>query len=225
MITKQDLLNMTFKDIENKMNSVLHLVTTQSEDDTYLKGLMIDEVEKLFGHDVITNVPYYTNREMSIRIGELIISFGVGVKKTGKTIQVSRLKKKDIKKAGNFKFQDAVLKLNNPCFDAKDLDNYKVKLTSDYVTGGARISFKHRKDIITDILSKESIKSEVIAQCNDWRDFLNVIILNAAQPKIKVETFKPNFNQEKWDEIIDKTYQENKELIDSVAENLFVVKI
>jgi hypothetical protein len=64
MITKQDLLNMTFKDIESKMNTIIPLVTKQDEDDTYVKQEMVDKVKTLFSDDTQFTVPYYTNREV-----------------------------------------------------------------------------------------------------------------------------------------------------------------
>lgn len=225
MITKQDLPNMTFKDIESKMNTIIPLVREQNDDDTFVKGQMIDRVKNLFAEDVEFSVPYYTNREVMIRIGGLHISFAVSTTKTGETVSVSRLRKKDVKKASKFKFKDATLRFRNPWFEAEDLDNYKVKLSPNYITGGAEISLKHRKETIGEMLSKDSLRAEVIAQDEDWKDIRGAIIKNAAQPKLKVEYFKPTFNQDNWNEVMNKTYHANKELIESVIEDLFTVEL
>ena len=225
MITKQDLLNMTFKDIESKMNTIIPLVTKQDEDDTYVKQEMVDKVKTLFSDDTQFTVPYYTNREVIIHVGGLHISFAVSSTKTGKTVKVTRLREKDVKKASKFKFKDAYISFRNPWFEAEDLDNYKVKLSPSYVTGGARVSLKHRKDTIAEMLTKDSLRAEVIAQDEDWKDVRGAIIKNAAQPKLKVEYFKPTFNQDNWNEVMNKTYQANKELIESVIEDLFTVEL
>lgn len=225
MITKQDLLNMTFKDIESKMNTIIPLVTTQDEDDTYVKQEMVDKVKTLFSDDIQFTAPYYNNREVVIYVGGLHITFAVSATKTGKTVKVTRLRKKDVKKASKFKFKDAHISFRNPWFEAEDLDNYKVKLSSGYVTGGARVSLKHRKDTIAEMLTKDSLRAEVIAQDEDWKDVRGAIIKNAAQPKLKVEYFKPTFNQDNWNEVMNKTYQANKELIESVIEDLFTVDL
>lgn len=225
MITKQDLLNMTFKDIESKMNTIIPLVTVQNDDETFVKGQMIDIVKTLFADDVEFSVPYYTNREVMIRIGGLHISFAVSTTKTGKTVSVSRLRRKDVKKAGKFKFKDATLGFRNPWFEVDDLDNYKVKLSPNYITGGPMVSLKHRKETIGDMLTKDILMGEVIDQDVDWKDVRGAVIRNAAQPKLKVEYFKPTFTQKDWDDVMNKTYQANKELIESVIDDLFVVKI
>ena len=71
------------------------------------------------------------------------------------------------------------------------------------------------------MLNKDLLWKEIEAQDNDWKDIRKQVILNAAQPKIRKEYFKPDFNQEKWDYILLKTEENNKDLINSEIEKMF----
>lgn len=224
MINNAQILEMTFKELENYLNSCVSNVTTTSDDDTIVKNDMIEEAKKLFDSSVNVSVPYYTNRELVISLfGRVFISFKVGAKATGKTVQVTRLRKRDVKCAGKFKFSDTEIKFYNPYFEADDVKNFKVKLSPNYITGGGKISLKHRKDKISEMLTKEELKNELESQDPDWSNVKKTIILHAAQPMIKEAYFNPDFNQEKWDEILKKTEEVNSNLINQEIEKIFTL--
>lgn len=221
-MNKEQILQMTSKEIENFLNGNISTIINSVEQ-SEVKGQMIADVEKLFDNSLKTNAPYYTKREFVIIVDKLDIIFKVGAKNTGKTKRVSRLKKKDIKTTGKFKFDDIRISFNNPYFEADDLDNYKVKLSKGTCSGGAKISLKHRKEPLIDMLSKNILFEEIQKQDGSWKDIRREVILNAAQPKIKKEYFIPDFNQEKWDIILQKTEEYNKELIDDEIEKIFKI--
>ena len=212
---------MTTKEIEMFLNSQISTIVFESEDDVEVKNVMIDAIKIAFDDSVKISVPYYTNRQIGIFVCGLYISFKVGTKKTGKTVQVTRLRRKDIQTIGKFKFDDIWLSFYNPYFDGLDLDNYLIKVSESTCTGGASISLKHRKEKLINMLNKDLLWKEIEAQDNDWKDIRKQVILNAAQPKIKKEYFKPDFNQEKWDYILLKTEENNKDLINSEIEKMF----
>lgn len=222
-MNKEKLLQMTAKEIEIFLNDNILDIKFESENESDVKGEMIDNVKVLFDNTVNTSIPYYTNTEFSIQIDRIFITFKVGSKKTGKTVDVSRLKKKDIKTSGKFKFNDISISFYNPYFEKDDLDNFKVKLSQFSCTGGAKISLQHRKEKLIDMLTKDILLEEIQRQDESWKNVRNTVILSAAQPKIKEECFKPDFNQEKWDFILQKTEENNKELIDSEIEKIFKI--
>jgi hypothetical protein len=198
-MNKEKLLQMTSKEIEKFLNTSISSIAFESENSVAIKEKMIDMIKPLFDDSVEISNPYYDNREIGIILYDLYISFKVSTKKTEKTTQVTKLRKKYIRTIGTFKFNDIKLSFYNPNFDGLDLDNYIVKVSKNFCTGGASISLKHRKE--------KMIRKKVI--------------LNAAQPKIKKEYFNPGFNQEKWDYILLKTEEKNKELIDGEIEKMF----
>lgn len=224
-MNKEDLLQMTAKEIEIFLNNSISSINLESEDGVKVKKTMIDTVKTLFDSSIEISEPYYSNREIGIRLGGLYISFKVGTKKTEKTVQVTRLRKKDIQTIGKFKFNDISLSFYNPHFKELDLDNYLVKVSESICTGGASISLKHRKEKLINLLNKDLLWEEIEAQDNDWKDIRRKVILNAAQPNIKKEYFKQDFNQEKWDYILLKTEENNKELINSEIEKIFKLNI
>jgi len=222
-MNKEKILQMTSKEIEIFLNDNISTINIESEHDTDVKGMMIDSVKTLFDDTVKISIPYYTNRELLININNLSINFKVSTKKTGKIVKVSRLRKKDIKTIGKFRFSDISISFFNPHFEADDLDNFKIIPSQDTCTGGPSISLKHRKEKLIDMLTKDILLEEIQSQDENWKDVRKTVILNASQPKIKQEYFKPDFNQGKWDIILQKTEDVNKELIDSEIEKMFKV--
>ena len=220
-MNKQNLLQMTAKEIEIFLNTSISSINFESEDNVDVKRVMIDKVKLFFDDSVKISIPYYTNREIGISLCGLYISFKVGTKKTGKTVKVTRLRKKDIQTIGKFKFDDISLSFYNPYFEGLDLNNYLVKVSEYTCTGGATISLKNRKEKLIDMLNKDLLWEEIETQDIDWKDIRKKVILSAAQPKIKKEYFEPDFNQEKLDYILIKTEENNKELINSEIEKIF----
>ena len=217
---KEKLLQMTVKEIEMFLNDSISSIKFESPEESEVKGRMISSVRELFDDTVVTSVPYYTNREFEIELNDLCISFKVSAKKTDKTVSVSRLRKKDVKRAGKFKSDDVTISFNNPHFEADDLDNFKVKLIDTNCSGGPSVYLNHRKEKIADMLTKEILTEEIQLQNARWRDIRKAVILNASQPKIQKECFRQNLRQEDWDIILQKTEEANKELIDSVIEKM-----
>lgn len=222
-MNKEILLQKTTKEIETFLNTSISSIVFESEDNVEVKRIMIDTVKSLFDDSIKISIPYYTNREIGISLCGLYISFKVGTKKTEKTVQVTRLRKKDIQTIGKFKFDDITLSFYNPHFDGLDLDNYLVKVSEHTCTGGASISLKHRKEKLINMLNKDLLWKEIEAQDDNWNDIRKKVILSAAQPKIKKEYFNSNFNQEKLDYILLKTEENNKELINCEIEKIFKI--
>jgi len=221
-MNKNELLQMTTKEIEKFLNNNISAITFESEYAEQVKDRMINNVKTLFDKSVEISIPYYTNQIFAINIDNLYITFSVGTKITGKTMEISRLRKKDIKTVGKFKFSDIVISFYNPYFEKNNLENFTVKVSSNFsCTGGASISLKHRKEKLIDMLAKNILTEEIQSQDENWRDIRKTIVLNASQPKIKEELFKPNFNQERWNFILQKTEEVNKELIDNEIEKIF----
>jgi hypothetical protein len=220
---KNELLQMTTKEIEKILNNNITNLNVQSSDDSVIKGIMINRVKPLFDDTVKISVPYYTNRVFAIAIDKLFITFNVGAKTTGETVDVSRLRKKDVKTVGKFKFSDITMGFHNPYFDEDDLDKFTVKASKFTCTGGASISLKHRKEKLIDMLTRDILTEEIQRQDKDWSDIRKTVVLSASQPKIKEGYFKPNFAQKDWDFILQKTEEVNKELIDSEIDKMFII--
>lgn len=222
-MNKEDILQMTVKELEIILNESVSSINFESEDEVEVKEVMIDNVKKLFNNSIEISIPYYTNRQLCFHFCGLTISFKISVKKTGKIVKVSRLRNKDVSTVGNFKINDVTIGFYNPCFDELDLDNYVVKLSDYKISGGADISLKHRKEKFIDMLNKDILWVEIEKQDNSWKDIRKQVILNAAQPNLKNEYFKSDFNQEKWDFILLKIEENNKELINSEIEKIFKI--
>ena len=225
MIGKKEILEMTSNDLENYLNTCVCNVKKTDKDDSYVKGEMISEAQKLFNSSVQIYAPYYTNREIAIKIGQIYITFKVSLKITDKTVQITRLKRRDVKEAGKFKFNKIDIKLYNPLFEKDGINKYKVKLSPDYITGGGEIILKYRKVKFKDMLTKDFIKEELEAQDKNWSSIRDTVVLNAAQPILKDAFFKPEFNKTMWDNILKKTEEVNKELIDQEIEKILTIKL
>ncbi len=223
-LTKSELMNLSFKDIESKLNSIVHKVTVESDDMSAVKLAMVEEVKTIFSKEVKIREPYYSSKEVIVCVGPINIMFNVGAQKTGKTVKVSRLKKADVYKAGKFKLKECIISISDPDFEALDLNNYTVKLSGSS-SNGPTIHLKHRKEIIKDIVLKESIKKEIEEQNESWKDITKKVTLLAAQPKLKEESFGPGFNEKRWEEILDKTYDANKSLIEDVSLKIITLDI
>lgn len=222
MMNKDQLLQLTTKEIESLLNENITTISIQSEDEAEIRRKMIDSVVDLFDESIGVSIPYYTNTEITFTVGNVSISFKVSTKKTGKTVQVSRLRKKDIKTIGKFKFKDIFVSFWAPFFDEDIMEKFTVRLSRGVVSGPS-ISLKHRKEQLINILTKEVFIEEIQKQDPDWVDIRKNIILYAAQPNIKSQYFEPDFNQEKWNHILQKTEEANKELIDQEIEKMLNV--
>jgi hypothetical protein len=221
-MNKTKLLQMSFKEIEAFLNENISNIKIESTNKSDVKGAMIEKVKSLFDDTVETFAPYYNNREFVLYFNNIYITFNVSTKQTGKLVEVSRLKKKEILIIGKFKFNDMIISFNSPYFE-EDLENFKVKLSQNSISGGASISLKHKKDKIIDMLGKDILIKEIQAQDKNWEDIRKTVVLSAAQPNIRKEYFKADFNQEKWDMILEKTEVMNKKLIDDEIEKMLKV--
>jgi len=221
-MNKEKLLKMTIKEIEGFLNKNISSGGFQSENESDVKGRVIDKVKYLFDNTIKIDVPYYTNKEFLIAIGNISITVKVMVKKTGKTVSVSRLRRKDVKTFNKFKIHDVKISFYNPFFEAKDLEKFTVELGKGTMSGGAVISLKHREEKLIDILSKDILIQEIQNQDDDWKDIRKTVVLSAAQPKLKKEYFNPNFNQKTWDYILEKTEEVNKGIINEEIEKMFM---
>jgi len=225
MIGKKEILEMTSKELEAYLNTCVTNIKIKDDDDSFVKGKMIEEAEKLFDSSIIFSVPYYTNREIAISLGQVYITFKVSAKATGETVQVTRLKKRDVKEAGKFKFDNIHLRFNTPLFVEENIKEYKIKVESNYVSGGGKIYLKHRKEKFKDMLVKEVLKQELETQDKDWSNVRATLILHAAQPMIKKAFLKSNLSQENWNQILKKTEEVNSGLIDQEIEKMFTINL
>lgn len=220
-MNKDQLLQMTVKDLEMFLNENISSINCESIDDSFVKGKMIHTVKPLFDDTIGISIPYYTNREFIIGLGRLIITFKVCAKNTGKTKQISRLRKKDIKTIGSFKFDNIEINFYNPYFEIFDYDKFIVESSKHTCTGGAQIILKNRTVKIIDMLSKNILLDEIQKQNENWKNITSTVILHAAQPILKQQYFGKDFNQEKWDLILNKVEENNKELIINEIEKIF----
>jgi hypothetical protein len=226
MINKDQIVEMTPKEVESYLNSCVSNVTETSVEDSDIKNEMIEEAKKLFSEDISVSAPYYTGREIVIKLGKINLRFKVSTKKTEETVSVSRLRKKDVKKAGKFKLDEVIVNLSQPCFDGDDIDNYKVKISTGWsISGIGPVSLNGIEGKIKDMVSKDIVKSRLENQYEDWKDVRKKIVLSAAQPIIKKFYFEPDFNQEKWDLILRKTEENNSELIAQEIDKIFTIEM
>lgn len=223
-MNKEDLLKMTAREIEIFLNNSISSVVFESEDIVDIKRVMISTVEPLFDSSIEILIPYYNGREIVIVLFGLHISFKVGAKRTNKTVEVTRLRKKYIWTVGKFKFSDITLSFYNPRFDALDLDNYLVKVSEYASIGGASISLKHRREELSSLLNKDLLWKEIEMQNDEWKSIRERVILSAAQPILKKEYFISNI-EEKWDYILLKVEENNRELINNEIEKIFKINI
>jgi hypothetical protein len=220
-MNKEQILQMTSKEIETFLNDNISNLSFESEDDKAVKHEMIESVKMLFDDTITISRPYYTNTELVIGINNIFIKFKVCSKKTCKTVEVSRLRKKYVKTVGKFKFDDIKIIFYKPSFEAVDLNNYIVRASSQYWTGCPSISLKHRKEKLCDMIVKNILIEEVQNQNEEWKDIRKEVILHASQPKIQQEMFNLNFNQQRFNDILQKIEEVNKSLIYNEIEKIF----
>jgi hypothetical protein len=218
---KETLLQMTPKEIEAFLNNTLTNLEFESESNTEVKGMMIDTAKQRFDDTVKVSTIYYTNKELSMIVDRLYLQFDVTSKKTGKTIQVSRLKSKDVKKVGKFKLKDISMSFHIPSFVADEVE-YSVKRDSTYTCSFASVSLNHLDIKLIQMIDKNLLINEIQKQNDDCKDFRKAVVLNLAQPKIKQDYFSKDFNQEKWDHILKKTEEVNKHLIDEIINKMLL---
>lgn len=219
-MNKEQILNSTPKQIESYLNEELSSLQTKSIDTNTIKGDMIDLVTGKFNEDVEVSVPYYDNREIVLSINRINICFKVSCKSTGKIKKISRLRSKDIKQAGKFKFDQIKVMLEFPFFEEIKSTKYKVKHVGNF--SSERLYFTDKNTKIQDIVTKERLIEE-IQKYEEYPILREQIILNAAQDEIKNQYFKPNFDQSKWDSILKKVGEANKDLIDKSMEEMLQV--
>lgn len=145
------------------------------------------------------------------------------VKKTNKLQTVSKLRKKEVKTIGGFKFDNIECRFYHPYFEEDKKGN--IKVSSDFISGGAEITLTEKNTKLIDMFSKEILINEIQSQNDEWKDIRNTVVLSAAQPVIKREWMKPNFTQERWNEILKEVETNNKELIDAEIEKILTIKL
>ena len=219
-----ELFKLSKKELETYLNSSVHNVTHVSEHTDYVRRLMIKEIEKLFDNSVLISSNDALDRSFQLGAKKLGIEVKVSVKKTGETIQVGRLRYKDVVQAAGFKLGEITTSLTIPMFDKSDEGEYKVKpSTSSYYE---RIYLgKVNFDKLEDLLKPEVLMKVFSEQTKDWADIRKALVLVAAQPEIKKTYFKPNFNQSDWDRILLETEKNNSELIDETIKKMFNFEI
>lgn len=223
-MNKERLMKMTTTEIELFLNKNIVSTNFKTENDADVREKMINDVIHLFDKTVKISVPNYTNTILVINIDKLSIYFKVSIKKTGKTVKVTRLRKKDIKTVGAFKFDDLRIQFHNPFFEQEDLEKFIVKASKGWsIGGGAEVSLKHRKENLSEMLTKDILTYEIKSQNENWNDIRKCVILSASQPKIKSEMFKQNWNSDMWDNILLETEKANMKLIDKEIEKIFKV--
>lgn len=212
-MNKATLLHMSPKEIETFLNANITNINFESEYDTLIKAKMIDTVTSLFDNTVEISHDY---RLIRITINDINITFKVSTKITGKTVEISRLRKKDIKTVGKFKFNHISITFSSPFFEADDLNNFKVKLSSTY--RGASITLKQKNCKIIGMLTKTALLTEIEKQDSEWKNIRKSIIIRAVQPFLIPLNRK--FNQYDFNDLMNKTYKHNKELIESEIDKI-----
>lgn len=224
-MNKAQLLQMTSKEIENFLNDNISGLNLESVNAATIKDVAIKHLKTLFDDTVKIISRYTTKNEIEIEIGSVAIQFKIGAKNTNNTVSVTKLRKTHIKTLGKIKFSDIRVSCYNPCLDGDNLDEYTIKLSECTSSGGAVVSLKHRKEKIIDMLTKDILMEEIQSQDTNWSDIRKNVLITASQPKLQDSMCKPGFNQAMWDEIIVKTEEVNRELIDSEIEKILTVNI
>lgn len=221
-MNSHELFKLTKSELEIYLNSTVCNVNETSEYPEHVKMAMIEEMKKLFDDSINVSIGTVTYSEVSIGFKNFSITVKVSVKKTGKTVKVSRLRKRDVVKPNKFKVDDISVFLDIPFFEKSDIGRYNVILSSFSRTN---VLLNKRTEKFEDMLSPDILMTELSSQDEEWNDIRNRIILSAAQPIIKKEYFQPNFGQEDWDRILLETERENSKLIDDVIKNMFNITI
>lgn len=223
-MNRETVLSMTGKELENFLNDQIStLYVDSSAFPEQIRGKMIDAVISLFDDTVNIAVPKYTNTDLIIRIERVSITFKVSTKSTGATVEVSRLRKKDLLTRGKFRFSDISISFYNPQFD-EDVDRqYGVKVSEQYCTGGASIMLKNKSWKIIDLLDRDILTQAIQTQNSGWKYLRDSVLLNAAQPLLKKEFFKATNLQMSMQNILNKTDAANKELIDAEIDKVLNV--
>lgn len=216
-----ELLKLTKSELEDYLNSTVSNVSETSEHPETVKRAMIREVEQLFDDSVgvlPTNVRYSGVYISIVKLG-LTIFFKISVKKTGKTVQVSRLRKRDVVCANKFKIDDIQISIRCPHFEKSDSGTYMVTLSPYF--SDEYCSIINHDGTFENIISPDKIMHSFSAQLSSWADIRKEVILMAAQPIIKKEYFQPIFNENDWNRILFEVEKNNSELIDEVIKNMF----
>lgn len=122
----EKLLQYNFKELEGYLNhTIVDLNYTDINADN-VRRMMWDRCKNLFD-DTIT-VQNSNSKEFSLLFGKVCIIFGIGTKNTGKTVEVSRLRKKDVKQPGKFKFKRMSVSFSEPYFTEELNDDYTVNI-------------------------------------------------------------------------------------------------
>ncbi len=218
-MNRDHILYMSGKEIEKFLNDNILYIKFESVNAYEVKEKMIEKAKALFD-DTIEFSRYTSYNEIVLIIGKIHISFKVSVKYINQSITTSGLKRKDILKTiGKFKFIGIEIQFPQVFFDPVNLDEYSVKISEDICSNGPIVYLDNWEGKLIDI-TKDIIINKIQEQNENWKDIRKTIILNAAQPKLKSELFKPDYNQENCNKIIQKTEEVNSLLIDNEVQKL-----
>lgn len=209
-MNKQELLQLNIVELTNALNKAIRGLTIKSIYQNDIRSEMIDAIKNLFD-DSIKIVSTKTNKsKVELRFDAIAIIFSIKTK--------LKLGKKKVYTFIKFKFNRLEVKLYYPCFYLEDKNLYKV-ISSGSCIKYLYINIDNTEKIIntisTDILitkMKERYK---------WDDIKQEFVLRASQDKIK--TYGSKITQQLWDEILQKTEEENSGLIDISIKEMFRV--
>lgn len=218
----EKLLQYNYKELEAYLN---HAIVDLNYTDIYvdsIREIMYSKCKNLFDDTII--VKNSTKTELSLSFGKVIIIFSIGTKKTGKTVDISRLRKKDVMQPGKFKFKSMTVSFSEPYFTEELNNNYTVNIVEHkYMMPTYYVWFKKYTDTtIGDLLKKEVFEKELPLQ-NENFNIENSLVLLMAQPWIKKAYFEPDFTQIQWDIILEKVRNANKKLLKTCVDNFYKV--
>lgn len=218
----QKLLQHNFKELEGYLNHAITDLNYTDIDANNVRRMMWDRCKNLFGNTI--TIQNSSTKELLLTFGKVCIIFGIGTKNTGRTVEVSRLRKKDVKQPGKFKFKSMSVSFNEPYFTEELNNDYIVNVDEHkYMMPTYYVWFKNYTDTtIGDLLTRKVFEKELHLQ-NENFNIENSLVLLMAQPWIKKAYFDPNFTQVQWDIILENVRNANKELLKTCVDNFYEV--
>jgi hypothetical protein len=131
-LTIEDLKKMTVSSLEKFLNEAIKDVVYANVERRYVRDKMIKELEKHLHKSVELHSGKTDDSYINISTKRYGIGINVTTKATGKTEQVTRLKRKDVCAPGKFKVNEIYGGYSIPSFEIDDISKYSVKIDGSY---------------------------------------------------------------------------------------------
>lgn len=201
MITKEKLLELDKKGIEELFNSYLTDFNVTSIDPSIIKIGMLTHLKKEFSGIECNCIDYHYN-SFYLLIDNIRITGKISVKSTNKIIQVTKLKSKYIKGKGSFKIDEITHGIRHLCYEFSNEKTWKIKIEKGYTSSGdpSTVFLTDFNKPLKDMLSVEFLLNAIQLQYDTkkydqyrkepYTGFINNLKIDIAQPVIKQIFFK-----------------------------------